>query len=793
MQGCAGQGWSLSLVIPAYNEADGIAAAITEADDALSSIAGRYEILVIDDGSQDDTYSRAVAASTNRPNVRVLRHAKNRGYGAALRTGFEAAQFDNVAFTDADCQFDLHELAHLTPLTEKAHIVAGYRIDRKDPWRRRFLSKGYNLLARTLLGTRVRDCDCALKVFRRESLQHLLPESKNFFVNTEMLTRARQHNFDIIEVGVTHRPRLHGESKVSMTDVPKTLATLLPFWWSKCLFPATAQQQPKRRIGVDLILVMLLAAFLFFCRLRTPLLEPEEARYAEIPRQMLSLGQWLTPVLHGQVYLDKPPLLYWMVMGSYSIFGVHDWAARLAPGLCGWFTVLIAYLWAWRVSGPRVAFLGAVVLCLSAQFIYYGRMLTMNAPLALCVTAATAAAHVAALTAQRRRAIIWWAISGFAVGLGLLTKGPIAMALLLPMLQIALRLDPRLHRPKLAGWVAFASAALLIAAPWYVVVGIKHPEFAGYFFWFHNVVRFTQPFDHEGPPWQYLPGLILANLPWTLLLIPLVAILLRKSFRTASRRPAALGFFLLSFAWMLLFFSLAGSKRPAYIVPALPPLALALGCALDALLPRPGWATIWTVLQRYRSELAWWTSAGVLTAGIALVAAATYADWIRPERSWLLITAALVALAVLLFRRYDRRASWLWVGGATAVFAGFAVHEILPEYAQRFSMRHPLQMHAWRIPPADSAIYCYPHRFDSVSFYARGTEVHGFHRGERPTLIATLESRPRSLIVVQTKYLEEVLHDLPPALEFIKHQEEPNITILEVRQRREAPAWLAGR
>src|SRR5262249_3960782 len=157
--------------------------------------------------------------------------------------------------------------------------------------------------------------------------------STNFFVNTEMLTRARQCNLGIAEVGVRHRPRLRGQSTVSMGDVPKTLATLLPFWWSKFLFPARANESP-RGSWIDLLLVLTVAVILFLSRMGLPLLEPEEARYAEIPRQMLLADQWFVPTLHGQPYLDKPPLLYWMVMASYKLFGVHDWAARLVPGLC---------------------------------------------------------------------------------------------------------------------------------------------------------------------------------------------------------------------------------------------------------------------------------------------------------------------------------------------------------------------------------------------------------------------------------------------------------------------------
>ncbi len=223
----------VSLVIPAYNEAAGIRRAIREADRALARLAAAYEILVVDDGSTDGTADLALAAARRRPNVRVLRHLHNRGYGAALRTGFEAAQFARVAFTDADCQFHLADLGPLLSLTDQYPLAVGYRVRRRDSWRRRFLSWGYNALVRRLLGTRVRDCDCALKVFRREALGNLLPESRGFFVNTEMLTRARQLGYAVAEFPVRHRPRRRGCSSVRLSDIPRTLAQLIPFWWSR--------------------------------------------------------------------------------------------------------------------------------------------------------------------------------------------------------------------------------------------------------------------------------------------------------------------------------------------------------------------------------------------------------------------------------------------------------------------------------------------------------------------------------------------------------------------------------
>ena len=113
-------------------------------------------------------------------------------------------------------------------------------------------------------------------------------------------------------------------------------------------------------------LLLALAGLLFFARLGSPLLEPEEARYAEIPRQMLAAGQVAEPVLHGEPYYHKPPLTYWLVMASYTLFGVHDWAARVVPGAAGVLAVLLAYLWGRRPLGTTAArSVSAVVLCLS--------------------------------------------------------------------------------------------------------------------------------------------------------------------------------------------------------------------------------------------------------------------------------------------------------------------------------------------------------------------------------------------------------------------------------------------
>src|SRR5579871_2266956 len=138
-----------------------------------------------------------------------------------------------------------------------------------------------------------------------------------------------------------------------------------------------------------------LAATICFTGLLCPLQEPQESRYADIPRQMLAEGSVVVPLLHGQPYYDKPPLFYWLVMASYSLFGVSESAARLVPCVAAFLTVLIAFGWAKRSVGTRAAFLGSAMLCLAPRFVQLDRMLTPDCLLTLCVVAAWAAGHLA--------------------------------------------------------------------------------------------------------------------------------------------------------------------------------------------------------------------------------------------------------------------------------------------------------------------------------------------------------------------------------------------------------------
>jgi dolichol-phosphate mannosyltransferase len=783
----------LSLVLPAYNEEAGIRQAIVEADVALATLASEYEILVIDDGSRDGTAAVAADTAVARPHVHLLRHATNRGYGAALRTGFEAARFEQVAFTDADCQFHLSDLNRLLVLAETHPVVAGYREDRQDSWRRCLLSRGYNLLVRTLLGTGVRDCDCALKVFRRDALAQLLPETNGFFVNTEMLTRARQLGYGVAEVGVRHRRRLRGRSSVSLREVPRVLSELLPFWWSRVLFPGSAPcrllvSTAKSQTAVRALLLVLVAALLFFSQLRAPLLEPQEPRYAEIPRQMLDEGRFVTPVLHGQPYLDKPPLLYWLVMASYQLFGVHDWAARLVPTGVGVLTVLATWWWGRRTLGERAGFWAALILCLSARFVYLDRMLTMDGLLCLCVTAALGAAHVAVTrTAQLR---FWLMVSAVACGLGLLAKGPIALVLVAPPLLAYRWLDPRCPRFTWRGMAQYVGVMLAVAGPWYVALTMQEPEFAWSFFWTHNVVRFFAPFDHEEPFWFHLPGMVLGMLPWTLLLPGLVRFLARRSARTAARRSPALGFCLLTFLWSVAFFSASGCKRATYILPALPPLALVLGAYLDVVLLRPKLQTFWALREHRRGSLAFPATLTALVLGLGVALAATYTKLIPPMTGMLLAGAALLAIGAVAFA--GRAVSWVVTAAATLVCLLGGIHLLLPAYNQQYALRKELRTYAEVAASDRPSVVCYPQRFDSVSYYLPQAAVRVYTADQKQQMLRDLQHSDGTLLVVKSgRPLQELLAEWPDGVEFISRSQQRAVTVGWVRVRHESPtdAW----
>ena len=227
----------LSVTLPAYNEQENLPKLIERAYEVLPRLVDDFELIIVDDGSVDATREVAMGLiERHYPEVRLAVHEHNRGYGAAIRTGFAHAKGDLVFYTDSDNQFDLADLEHFLPLMDEWDLIVGFRVYRYDTVMRSFLSWVYNRIVRVLFRVRVRDVDCAFKLFRREVLEKITIESDDFFVDAELVAKARKWNFRLLEKGVRHYPRAAGETTVRPSDIPETLRRIA-LMWKRIYFP----------------------------------------------------------------------------------------------------------------------------------------------------------------------------------------------------------------------------------------------------------------------------------------------------------------------------------------------------------------------------------------------------------------------------------------------------------------------------------------------------------------------------------------------------------------------------
>jgi dolichol-phosphate mannosyltransferase len=222
----------LTVVLPAFNEEASLPTAIDQCIILIQDLIDwTVEVVVVDDGSRDGSEGVLKAFQQDCPWLRVIRHPTNQGYGAALRSGFAASRGRYVFYSDADNQFDLSELKDHVGLMEEFDLVVGFRIYRFDPLTRLVASWFYNRLVRLLFAVRVQDVDCSFKLMRRDRLEQLALVSDDFFIDTEIVARARNGHWRIREVGVRHFPRRAGSTTVRPGDVPRTLRRVTTMWF----------------------------------------------------------------------------------------------------------------------------------------------------------------------------------------------------------------------------------------------------------------------------------------------------------------------------------------------------------------------------------------------------------------------------------------------------------------------------------------------------------------------------------------------------------------------------------
>lgn len=210
---------SISLILPLYNEIEYIRLTIKESISVLESIGLDYEIVIVDDASHDGSEKIADELARSNSKIKVIHHIKNRKLGLVLINGFSYAAKDIVVYTDMDMPFDMRILKNLVPLIGEVDIINGYKdIDTRA--RKRILySKIYNFFIRIIFGVRIKDFNCAMKIFKKEILKNLALKSKGSFINAEFLIKAKYLNYKILEVPVKYMSRRYGKSRLASSQV----------------------------------------------------------------------------------------------------------------------------------------------------------------------------------------------------------------------------------------------------------------------------------------------------------------------------------------------------------------------------------------------------------------------------------------------------------------------------------------------------------------------------------------------------------------------------------------------
>jgi len=480
-------------------------------------------------------------------------------------------------------------------------------------------------------------------------------------------------------------------------------------------------------------------ALLWFLPLDSPhLFDPDEGRYAEIPREMVASGDWVTPRLDAIKYFEKPPLGYWATAVAFEIFGENAWSVRLWPALSGMLGLLLTFWLGRRLFDERAALLAVVVQASALLYIGMARVATLDMGLSFSLQIAMSALALLVAPprpgadprpgAQSPPGAHRWRVPlllGVGVALAVLSKGlvgiliPGAVALLYMLIQrdwrLALRAQP---------WWTLA-ALLLLAAPWFVLVSARNPEFAHFFFIFQHFQRYLsrEQFDRYQPAWFFLPVLALGFMPWTTLLPQA----LYRGWRAARGGERASSLLLIWAAFVLLFFSLSQSKLTPYILPMLPALSLLTGRAIAQLPPR-----------RLAAHLA---AVCVITGAIA---ALVLLLWVTPAMASLVARAsgasivgfalafALLALGSGIGARLGRRGAALGaavaagVGGLLLAQSALLAADRLPRMRGLVELAQQL---APSVTPA-TRLYCVNAYPQPLPFYLRHTCTLVGYRGE---------------------------------------------------------------
>ncbi|HYB98536.1 MAG TPA: glycosyltransferase family 39 protein [Candidatus Limnocylindrales bacterium] len=478
---------------------------------------------------------------------------------------------------------------------------------------------------------------------------------------------------------------------------------------------------------------------------RVDLLTPDEARHAEIAREMLLDGNWLTPRIYGEPYYDKPALFYWLIGGSLALFGHHAWAARLPSVLATAFTIAMGSWWIGRCWGRAAANYAAIMMATTLFFVAVGRYVVVDMLLTAALTGALSWLGVWMQCRDARRMAVWPLY--VCTGVGLLAKGPVA-AVVVAAVALVMAIFER--RPRVLLELRPFTGALLVlavAAPWYVAAYILDPRYIETFLWHHNLARFAVPgaLEHQEPWYFYLVAVPICLLPWSMLL--------PSSLATAWRDPH--GGVRHALAWatvVITFFSFSHTKLPTYVLAAFPPLiALMAAYVDDAVTGRV------EMPRAIEAAAVGWT---ILAATIAIAGAAWI--FIDAPSAWARAVLALPSLLVAAWA-YKNAHTAPSIFGATAAGSLLLIAMVYGGAADALNARES-QRGAADIVRAElpdyAALTSYRVAPHALAFYTRRP----VRRADDPdTAVAELIAGAEGALLSKEKFLPELGLDPMPA------------------------------
>lgn len=669
---------------------------------------------------------------------------------------------NRLAVVDLDISFNSIQWNWLMESGTGADVACCvHKVPLIGKWYSRLAAAASALIARFTLRSAKNDFRPGVVVFEAAKIRSLLAEETSFESSEELIACCRDDGQSVFEANLS-LPAAGNKEAVTLRKATASISKNLRFWWNNLAFPVDAVKNPEQLTETPLSarsrwiassILMAVAAFILFTNLGYPLFEPDESRNAQLALNICSSGDWMSLSLLGEPYWDKPPLQAWMTATSYRLFGPSEFSTRLPCAVASLLTLMTILLLGSKLYGFRTSFSAALLLLLCIGFSIVGRYVTMDASL----TFFTTVMFLATILGIRNEQISpgWMVIAGIACGFGFLTKGPVIAVLVLPPILFAGWLEKKAFFTKRRFWLFAGVPAFLISAPWFLATAFVHPDFLVYFFWKHNVVRFSDAFNHQQPSWFYIPVIVLMMYPASFLLPSFVKMMFTQTRSQRRRLGNEFGKLVLYVAWIIGFFSLSDSKLPSYILPALPIFCLLLGrmLAISVFAARPAIdATMW---QR---ELPLRVSKSVIVF-FCLLACLLIFGFSVNDVGLIVVIGITLASSVLLYVFVCRRGSnlslsWIAAAAIAVAFMALSVGQVLPKIAESRSVKRAISQLVETPKYEDSPIVFLGRPPYGCSFWLPEKEVLYFEDDCQIDAIEYLANRPQAIVVASNGDIE---------------------------------------